>query len=112
MCIAHVLIAAIRNNIEQICCNLLVRGFMGNYKIWNKHGEDGENLHHEASWHDTVLEIMHENIVERVHERVEQTVNEVDNDTMADDEVSDDLDQMIRDGKPKFQDARNLKKLK
>ena len=36
-------------NIEQICCNLLVRGFMGNYKIWNKHGEDGENLHHEAS---------------------------------------------------------------
>jgi hypothetical protein len=31
---------------------------------------------------------------------------------VADDEVSDDLDHMIRDGKPKFQDARNLKKLK
>jgi hypothetical protein len=30
-------------NIEQICCHMLVRDFMANYKIWNKHGEDGEN---------------------------------------------------------------------
>ena len=30
---------------------------------------------------------------------------------MADDGVSDDLDQMIRDGEPEFLDAKNLKKL-
>ena len=44
-------------NIEQIRCHLLVRGFMANYKIWNKHGEDGENLQHDTSRHDTVQEL-------------------------------------------------------
>jgi hypothetical protein len=83
---------------------------MSNYKIWNKHGEDGETLHQEASRHDTIQEIVHENIVETI-ERVEETINEVGNDTLAHDEVSDDLDQMIRDGEPEFLDARNLKKL-
>jgi predicted kinase len=53
---------------------------------------------------------VHENIVETI-ERVEETINEVGNDTLAHDEVSDDLDQMIRDGEPEFLDARNLKKL-
>jgi len=84
---------------------------MANHNIWNKHGEDGENLQHDASRHDTVQKTVHENIAERVHERVEETVNEVGNDTLADDEVTDDLDQMIRDGEPKFLDAKNLKKL-
>jgi hypothetical protein len=83
-------------NIEQIRRHLLVRVFMANYKIWNKHREDGENLHREnlhqeASWQDTIYEIVHENIVERVHERVEETVSEVGNDTLVDDEVRDDL---------------------
>ena len=54
---------------------------------------------------------MHENIAQRVYERVEETVNEVDNDMLANYEVSDDLDQMIRDGEPEFLDARNLKKM-
>jgi hypothetical protein len=35
---------------------------------------------------------MHENIVERVHERVKETLSEVGIDTLADDEVSDDLE--------------------
>jgi len=85
---------------------------MANHNIWNKHGEDGENLQHDASRHDTVQETVHENIAERVHERVEETVNEVGNDTLADDEVSDDLDQMIRDGEPKFLDAKKSKEVR
>ena len=46
-------------NIKQIRCHLLVSGFMANYKIWNKHGENGENLQHDPSRHDTVQETVH-----------------------------------------------------
>ena len=100
MCTAHVLIAAIRNNFA-ISSKIVVIYWLG--VLWQtirfgKHREDGENIHHEASRHDTVQETAHENIAERVHERVEETVNEVGNDMLADDEVSDDPDQMIRDG--------------
>jgi hypothetical protein len=31
-------------NIEQIRFHLIIRGFMINYKVWNKHGEQGENF--------------------------------------------------------------------
>jgi len=31
-------------NIEQIHCHLVHMGFMKNYTIWIKHGEEGENL--------------------------------------------------------------------
>lgn len=35
-------------NIEQIRFHLLCSGFMKNYKVWNKHGEHGENLPEEV----------------------------------------------------------------
>ena len=113
MCTAHVLIAAIRNKFTTSSKSIVIcwLGVLWQTIRFGKHREDGENIHHEASRHDTVQEIVHENITERVHERVEETVNELGNDTLADDEVSDDLDQMIRDGEPKFLDAKNLKKL-
>jgi len=31
-------------DIEQIRYHLLSRGFMKNYKVWNMHGEEGDNL--------------------------------------------------------------------
>ena len=110
---AHVLIAAIRNKFTTSSKSIVIcwLGVLWQTIRFGKHREDGENIHHEASRHDTVQEIVHENTTERVHERVEETVNELGNDTLADDEVSDDLDQMIRDGEPKFLDARNLKRL-
>jgi hypothetical protein len=74
-------------NIEQIHCHLLISGFMANYKIWNKHGETGENLHQEASQQDPVQEIVHENIVERVDEIVEETISKVGNDTLYEEDV-------------------------
>jgi len=31
-------------DVEQIRYHLLSRGFMKNYKVWNMHGEEGDNL--------------------------------------------------------------------
>lgn len=49
--IANVFIAKIKINFRSSrrFVVILARGFMENYKIWTKHGEDDENLPKEAS---------------------------------------------------------------
>ena len=36
------------DDVEQIRYHLLSRGFMKNYKVWNMHGEEGDNLPEET----------------------------------------------------------------
>ena len=36
------------HDVEQIRSHLLSRGFMKNYKVWNMHGEEGDNLPEET----------------------------------------------------------------
>ena len=100
---------------------------MKNYKIWNMHDEEGDNLPEETvqgplpetaanetlqqTIHETVGETVQETVHEPVSETVQETINEIGRDTLLDTKVLDALNKMIRDGEPEFLDARNLKKL-
>ena len=100
---------------------------MKNYKVWNMHGEEGDNLPEETiqgplpetitnetlqqTFHEAVSETVQETVHELVSEAVQETTNETGRDTLLDTKVLDALDKMIRDGEPEFLDARNLKKL-
>lgn len=64
-------------NVEQIHYHLLVRGFIKIYRIWNKHGEDGENEPEEPS-RDTVRD----RVDRSTHTRMSD-----DEDVMHDDEL-------------------------
>src|SRR6187551_978788 len=106
-------------NIEQIRRHLLCRGFMANYRVWNKHGEEGEN---EAT-QPNVVDKLRKTFQEATRGENEATqpndTGNVDHgsfmdnfaETLADDDVMDGIDQMIRDGEPECLDAKNLKKL-
>jgi len=92
---------------------------MANYRVWNKHGEEGEN------------EATQPNVVEKLRKMFQEATrgeneasqpNDMGNvdhgsfmdnfaETLADDDVMDGIDQMIRDGEPECLDAKNLKKL-
>ena len=69
-------------NVEQIRFHLLFRGFMPNYQVWNKHGEDAENEPTQVSMdsahedrHETVEETTNPEIVEETgHESVNETI--------------------------------------
>ena len=100
---------------------------MKNYKVWNMHGEEGDNLPEETiqgplpetitnetlqqTFHEAVSETVQETVHEPVSETVQETINETGRDTLLDTKVLDALDKMIHDGEPKFLDAINLKKL-
>jgi hypothetical protein len=92
------------DSMELIRGHLLWRGFMSNYMVWMKHGEEGENpLDEQASagiWirnRDTnVGEIGHVNknemVLETVNEDVEETIAILGNEGLAYNEVVDALD--------------------
>ena len=107
-------------SVEQIRYHLLVRGFMKNYRIWNKHGEDGENEPEEPSTETVRVRVDRsthtrmpddEDVVHDDELRPEN-VHPMMQDTLVDDVVRDGLDQMIRDAEPEFLDAKNLEKIK
>jgi hypothetical protein len=91
---------------ELIRGHLLRRGFMTNYMVWTKHGEEGDNPPDEQAsvgssiWkrrRDTnVGEIGHMNeneiVLETVNEGVEETITVPGNNSLANDEVVDALD--------------------
>jgi hypothetical protein len=100
---------------------------MKNYKVWNMHGEEGDNLPEETvqgplpesaanetlqqTIHEIGGETMQETVLEPMSETVQETINETGHDTLLDTEVLDALDKMICDGELEFLDARNLKNL-
>ena len=106
------------DSMELIRDHLLWRGFMPNYRVWTKHGEEGENSPDEQALagiqnrnRDTnVGEIGHvnknETVLEIVNEGVEETIAISRNESLAYNEVVDALDQMIDAGKPDFLDEK------
>jgi hypothetical protein len=72
---------------------------MKNYKVWNTHGEEGDNLPEEtiqgplpeAAANETLQQTIHETVGETVHEPVSETmretINEIGHDTLLDTEV-------------------------
>jgi hypothetical protein len=76
---------------------------MKNYKVWNMHGEEGDNLPEETiqgplletavnetlqqTIHETVGEIMQETVHEPVSETMRETINEISHDTLLDTEM-------------------------
>lgn len=105
-------------NIEQIRCHLLCRGFMENYKIWNKHGEEGENestqqTSREKSFQEATKGVVLEPEPEPSHtqETFMENICDTMDETLAAEDVVDGIDQMIRDAEPECLDAKNLKKL-
>jgi biopolymer transport protein ExbD len=103
---------------ELIRGHLLRRGFMPNYMVWTKHGEEGENPPDEQASvgirnrnRDTnVGEIGHVNenemVLKTMNEGVEETVAVPGNESLAYNEVVDALDQIINAGKPNFLDEK------
>src|SRR5579883_235279 len=92
------------SNLEQIRSHLITRGFLEDYKIWNKHGEDGENR----------AGVDREEVVNEetgVDVDMAEAVNDVFRNTLADDTVEDGLSQMLRDAEPGFLSPRHLEKL-
>jgi hypothetical protein len=81
---------------------------MVNYRVWNKHGEGGENEPEEVIQDTNVEENSGEAVLESLDE---QAVPDSMRETLASDEGLDGIDQMLRDGEPECLDARNLKKL-
>ena len=93
-------------NAEQIHCHLLCRGFMPNYQIWNKHGE---NLPEDPSVHSvrwsgtgsTQPACQHETVLEgdTTHPAGDDSVLPEDDvgheGTLVDEDAFDALDQMI-----------------
>ena len=91
---------------------------MPNYMVWTKHGEESENPPDEKASagirsckRDTnVGEIRHVNedemVLETMNEGVEETVAVLGNDSLANNEVGDALDQMMHAGKPDFLDEK------
>jgi hypothetical protein len=106
------------NSMELMRGHLLQRGFMPNYMVWMKHGEEGENPPDEQASvgirnhnRDTnVGKIGHVNenemVLETVNEGVEQAVTIPGNESLAYNEVRDALDQMIDARKPDFRDEK------
>ena len=72
------------HDVEQIRYHLLSRGFMKNYKIWNMHGEEGDNLPEktiqgllsETTANETLQQTVHETIGETMQETVHEPVSE------------------------------------
>jgi hypothetical protein len=106
------------DSMELIRGHLLWRGFMPNYMVWTKHGEEGENPPDEQASvgirnrnRDTnVGEIGHVNenemVLKTMNEGVEETVAVPGNESLAYNEVVDALDQIINAGKPNFLDEK------
>ncbi|CAO2147487.1 unnamed protein product [Urochloa humidicola] len=108
-------------NVEQIRYHLLRKGFMADYKIWNKHWEKGENETMQQTPRDKFRKQLFqqatqgaepENESEHEKETYMENISETFANTLAaDDVVNDGIDRMIRDAEPECLDARNLKKL-
>ena len=78
---------------------------MKNYKVWNKHGEEGDNLPEETvqgplpetaanetlqqTVHETVGETVQETVHEPMSETMQETINETGRDTLLDTKVLD-----------------------
>ena len=89
---------------ELIRGHLLQRGFMPDYMVWMKHGEEGENPPdkqasvgiHIRNWDTNVGEIGHvnenETILETVNVGVEETIAVLGNESLAYNEVRDALE--------------------
>src|SRR5579883_1994389 len=92
------------SNLEHIRSHLITRGFLKDYKIWTKHGEDGENRagvnRKEVVNEETGVDV-----------DMAEAVNDVFRNTLADDTMEDGLSQMLRDAEPGFLSPRHLEKL-
>ena len=77
-------------DVEQIRYHLLTRGFMKNYKVWNMHGEEGDNLPEETvqgplpetTANETLQQTIHETVGETVQETVHEPVSETMQETI------------------------------
>jgi hypothetical protein len=111
------------DSMELIRGHLLWWGFMPNYMVWTKHGEESKNPHDEQAsvgiWNcnrDTnVGKTGHvnenETVLETINKGVKETIVILGNESLAYNEVVDALDQMIDARKPNFLDEKNQKKL-
>ena len=61
-------------DIEQIRYHLLSRGFMKNYKVWNMHGEEGDNLTKETIHGPLPETTTNETLQQTIHETVGETM--------------------------------------
>ena len=62
------------HDVEQIRYHLLSRGFMKNYKVWNMHGEEGDNLPKETIQGPLPKTAANEIVQQTIHETVGETM--------------------------------------
>ena len=92
--------------------HLITRGFTDDYKIWTKHGEDGENIADDQGGDDMIASDVNreEEVLNDVNR--EEMVSDVFRNTLADDGVEDGISQMLHDAEPGILCPRQLEKLK
>ena len=98
---------------------------MANYIVWTKHGEEGENPPDEVGSafvtlgkqkqgtiiHETGHQSENVKVRETMSDFVHKTISISGNESLANDEVVDALDQMIHEGRAEFLVERNRKEL-